>query len=579
MGSISKITTAYGSVDFAAGGKYSSDLEITSTGSATGESGSTLEHVGFGARVDYSGGTLTNYGSIMGGDSTGMGVSGGDGAEVLLGTLDENGGDIRGGSGVNMSGTGVVLSGGTVNIGSSGEVVGGYGSGSVGRAGVGVSESGGKFVNNGRLFGGADREGTAGVGGTGLYEMGGTATNNSIIYGGYGFQDGGAGADLTAGTLTNTDEISGANVNNATGGGVGVVLNGGTLVTSGEVRGGIQEPGDLNTYAAAVQFGAAASTLTLEHGAKFVGDITGFRHGDTIDATNLTPTQVAADFGVSATAAGGGVYFFRGSSAGETLTTTASQDEGTLVLTGNFSSEYFILAPDGHGGTDVTVSDTPCFRRGTRILGERGEVAVESLKIGDRVATLSGVMRPIRWIGRRSYSGELATGDSRLLPIRIRAGALDEASPKRDLWVSPEHAMYVDGMLIPAAALVNGESIIQEDAVDELTYIHLEFDGHTVIFAEGAPSESFVDDDSRQMFDNAAEYARLYPDAMREPVRFCAPRVEEGWELQAVRQRLGRRTEVMRMPTQKVSFDGGATTPPVSGAQGRLRGTARNLGF
>jgi hypothetical protein len=115
--------------------------------------------------------------------------------------------------------------------------------------------------------------------------------------------------------------------------------------------------------------------------------------------------------------------------------------------------------------------------------------------------------------------------------------------------------------------------------VDELTYIHLEFDGHTVIFAEGAPSESFVDDDSRQMFDNAAEYARLYPDAMREPVRFCAPRVEEGWELQAVRQRLGRRTEVMRMPTQKVSFDGGATTPPVSGAQGRLRGTARNLGF
>jgi O-antigen biosynthesis protein len=96
--------------------------------------------------------------------------------------------------------------------------------------------------------------------------------------------------------------------------------------------------------------------------------------------------------------------------------------------------------------------------------------------------------------------------------------------------------------------LVNGESIIQEDVVDELTYIHLEFDGHTVIFAEGAPSESFVDDDSRQMFDNAAEYARLYPDAISEPVQFCAQRVEEGWELQAVRERLARRAETMRVP-------------------------------
>ena len=98
--------------------------------------------------------------------------------------------------------------------------------------------------------------------------------------------------------------------------------------------------------------------------------------------------------------------------------------------------------------------------------------------------------------------------------------------------------MYLDGLLIAARDLVNGESIIQEEAVDEVTYLHLELDTHAVIYAEGAPSESFVDDESREMFDNAAEYALLYPNAVRKPARFCVPRVEEGWELEAVRRRL-----------------------------------------
>jgi hypothetical protein len=94
--------------------------------------------------------------------------------------------------------------------------------------------------------------------------------------------------------------------------------------------------------------------------------------------------------------------------------------------------------------------------------------------------------------------------------------------------------MYVDGIMIPGAALANGESIIREVTLDELTCVHLESNGHTVFFAEGAASESLVDDDSRQMFDNATENTRPYPDSMREPVRFCAPRVEQGWEAAGV---------------------------------------------
>jgi hypothetical protein len=536
------------------------------TGAAGGTGG-----VGYSMMVN----TYLNYAQITGG-------GGGNAAGGLSGGAGGTGGagvDISSGMLVNETGAGIT--GGTGGDGGEGSPRGG---GIGGEGGVGVDISGGtEVVNYGSITGGRDgfggggstAHGKYGNGGAGVYLDGGTLKNAGTISGGaaygHGIDKGTMGDAVQFGSAVGTLYVDPGAVFSGD-----VVANSSvddTLVLTGTQSGGTGITlGTQFTGFQTLEFASGAQwTADVGAGAAPSGGLTidGFATGDTIDITNQDPMQASGDFGAP------GSYAFKGSDS----TTFTSASDGTATFSGDFSSEYFILTPDGHGGTDVTVSDSPCFRRGTRILGERGELAVESLKIGDRVATLSGVMRPIRWIGRRSYSGELATGDSRLLPIRIRAGALDEASPKRDLWVSPEHAMYVDGMLIPAAALVNGESIIQEDAVDELTYIHLEFDGHTVIFAEGAPSESFVDDDSRQMFDNAAEYARLYPDAMREPVRFCAPRVEEGWELQAVRQRLGRRTEVMRMPTQKVSFDGGATTPPVSGAQGRLRGTARNLGF
>jgi hypothetical protein len=98
--------------------------------------------------------------------------------------------------------------------------------------------------------------------------------------------------------------------------------------------------------------------------------------------------------------------------------------------------------------------------------------------------------------------------------------------------------MWIDGVLVPAAALVNGYSIFQEDAHADIAYFHVEFDTHDVILAEGAPSESFVDDDSRLQFDNAAEFWTLYPQDRPQPAIFCAPRVEDGELLEQIRARL-----------------------------------------
>ena len=83
--------------------------------------------------------------------------------------------------------------------------------------------------------------------------------------------------------------------------------------------------------------------------------------------------------------------------------------------------------------------------------------------------------------------------------------------------------MFLEGVLIEARDLVNGVSIVQATQVDEVEYFHIELDSHDVIIAEGAPSETFIDDDCRMMFRNAHEYALLYPNEPQRPARFCAP--------------------------------------------------------
>jgi hypothetical protein len=100
--------------------------------------------------------------------------------------------------------------------------------------------------------------------------------------------------------------------------------------------------------------------------------------------------------------------------------------------------------------------------------------------------------------------------------------------PARDLWVSPEHALYLDDVLVAAKLLVNGMTIVQVEAVDRLEYFHIELDSHDVILAEGTPAETYIECDNRLTFHNAAEYAALYPDGLPDAGRPCAPRLGEG---------------------------------------------------
>ena len=197
-------------------------------------------------------------------------------------------------------------------------------------------------------------------------------------------------------------------------------------------------------------------------------------------------------------------------------------------------------------------NNAPCYCTGTRILTDRGEIAVEALAIGDVVVTASAAHRPIVWIGTRSYIGRFANTNPAVLPVCVKAGALADGIPTRDLWISPDHALYLDDVLIPAEHLVNGVTIVKAERVESVTYWHVELDSHDVLLAEGARAESFVDDGGRAIFHNAASYRALYPHRPVWPVAaiYCAPRVTDGYALEVVRRSLAVRAGLPAAPAQ-----------------------------
>jgi hypothetical protein len=153
--------------------------------------------------------------------------------------------------------------------------------------------------------------------------------------------------------------------------------------------------------------------------------------------------------------------------------------------------------------------NTVCFLPGTRIKTPEGETNIEELRIGDHVLTASGEAKPIKFIGRlsRERTGRW-NGDG---PVKISRFAIDGKAPHADLYVSPAHAIYIDGILIRASDLVNGVTIVA-DAKPEtlsLTYFHIELNTHEAILAEGLAVESYQRD-NLYAFDNADEYVSLY---------------------------------------------------------------------
>jgi hypothetical protein len=158
--------------------------------------------------------------------------------------------------------------------------------------------------------------------------------------------------------------------------------------------------------------------------------------------------------------------------------------------------------------------------------------------MGDLLVTRFGGIRPIKWIGRQTYDVRALRENQSKCPVRIRAGALADGMPSRDLLVSPGHAILVENILVLASSLANGVTILHEPVtadIGKLDYYQIEFSTHDCVIAEGAWAESYADAPGlRAQFHNAADFYANYPDdAPPETLTLCAPRPERGAKLEA----------------------------------------------
>lgn len=185
---------------------------------------------------------------------------------------------------------------------------------------------------------------------------------------------------------------------------------------------------------------------------------------------------------------------------------------------------YYLQGTSTYNGTGSMPipPDLPCFLAGTRITTPSGPRAIETLKVGDRVLTLDRGPRRVRWIGRTTVTGRGA-----LAPVRFRSGSLGN---RRDLRVSPNHRMLLQGarvelyfgtsqVLVAAKHLVDGQAV-QVTQMRRAEYLHLAFDRHEMIFAEGVATESlFTGPAALASLDagSRAELAALVPGLRRRP--------------------------------------------------------------
>ena len=317
-------------------------------------------------------------------------------------------------------------------------------------------------------------------------------------------------------------------------------------------------------------------------------DITSFNGVGTFDLFSGT-----VNFGNNANLSGGNSFNFEGDSNGEL--TIASQNNyqngwsfpvtgfglldtialGTSIFApGTYSTAYDPVAhtltiPKAGGGNyifnnftiaagapttfDVTatsITDVVCFLAGTQLRTPAGEVAVERLRTGQQVTTLvdgQEVTQTVRWMDHRRIDLTQHPRPETVSPIRIERDAFADNMPHRVLFVSPDHAIFVDGKLICARQLVNGTTIRRETGWTSVDYFHVELDAHAILLAEGLPAESYLDTGNRGFFANSGAPLVLHPDLTDEtdhPTRetaSCAPFVSDEAGVQPVWQRLADR--------------------------------------
>jgi antigen 43 len=357
--------------------------------------------------------------------------------------------------------------------------------------------------------------------GGGVLSMGGTAGGGIINLGtGLGGRLEGALGDKVVDVGTSPTEITGA--------GIVIAQNGlfqfGTSVqvASGDTTKFEINPTGTLAFADAVSGGTIVFTVNSGGGVLDVGALSTFDApvsgmsvytGGSV-AAGQAPVTSYIDFLNAGTAATATLTNI--TTAGATLTVFANSGSQAIPIVGNYVGKFINYEADvGGSGTNVYIANTPCYAAGTAIEVPGGQAAVETIRPGDLVMTSTGgiaVPRRVIWVGEREIDLSHYQTPEPVAPVRFRRGALGHDLPRRDLVLSPDHCLFIDGALFPAKLLVNGMTIIRDLSVRKVTYHHIELERHGVLIAEGVEAESYLDTGNRAYFSNAGLATILHPE-------------------------------------------------------------------
>ena len=335
----------------------------------------------------------------------------------------------------------------------------------------------------------------------------------------------GGNLETTGGTTDNGEILGSGSISGPIGGDGSLIAVGGTLDLTGAVD--AQNKGltlEVDSGATLKLDGAVGAAFSLLDGNSNTDVV--FVNGGTLDlsgegsggAGEIEQFQATVDnFGagdkiVVAAAGATDALHFNDKTDILAVTNGSGAIEEEVQLAGHYNGANFSLSYDAATGTDTITTNASCFLAGVKIRTPAGEVAVETLKPGDLVLTTDGVAKPVAWLGRQTIAVAFAD-PVRVWPVRVKAAAIAENVPSRDLLLSPEHALLIEGMLIQAGALVNGDSIVRESKTPKVfIYYHVELEDHSLIIVENTPAETFLEFAAHLNFDNWAERQKLHPE-------------------------------------------------------------------
>jgi autotransporter passenger strand-loop-strand repeat protein len=465
------------------------------------------------------------------------------------GELTVNSGGIADQTFVNDGGIEIVGLGGVA----SGAVIGSGGVGSVGLGGVTSDthiQSGGTEII---ADGGVAYDTIVDSGGTEIIFAGGTAVNPRLVAGATVLNDGTLRYE-TPGSVTIAQTISGGGSIEIKGGGT-LVLSSGLSAFSGSILAKSGTTLDLLTPDAAgmadIYLQADVDPTIRIHGAALPNNrIHGFKLGDRIELIDFAYDSVASVVSVE-----NGVYTFG-----------IHGLQYTLHLIGLGS--HAVRFERGEGNSLALMTDAPpCFAVRTKIATTRGEVAVERLVKGDVVITASGQRQNVQWIGRRVVACHRHPTPHLVWPIRVAAGAFGPGRPRRDVWLSPDHAILFEDVLIPIRCLLNGQNI-RRDPVNVIAYYHVELAHHDVLLADGLPAESYLETGARHAFANGGDIVQCHPDFRGHPGQVALHWEARGYAPLVV---TGPQVERARQASQTLGGRAGAQQRLGSKAAGRVR--------